>query len=425
MTALANYLSIALAILSLISAVARGQYPQLEVGAQATGLVTHESPAIAGRDLTEGYLTQPLIMAQLGLWNSALTLKGTVDFEGITMKRGELNAGIVGEGYIDRRHPHTYLHELVATAQHEFGGTAVSLTAGKGFAPFGTDDPMSRPFEKYPINHHLAQILERAVGIAAVRAGRLIVEGGLFNGDEPESAGDNPNRARYWDSWSTRATLLPFSQGEIQASYARVKSPEVAAGGGGDQRKQSASLRLEDAQHSGYGLLEWAHTGEYVGGTKTLGFTSVLAETWAKYEAVSGAIRLERTERPDEARRSDPFRTAGPASGQSLLARSRWTILTARVSASFRGGANLSIEPFAEVARIHVAEDQTPAAFDPRQFYGSTRMWSVSVGAKLALGMAHMRMGRYGAASTESSRVKMGGMDMSGMKMGAMDSTHD
>jgi hypothetical protein len=421
---LPKFLCVALAIASVIPGIARGQQAQLEVGAQATGLVTRESPAIAGRDLTEGYLTQPLIMAQLGLWNSALAFKGTVDFEGLTMKRGELNAGIVGEGYIDRRHPHTYLHELVATATREFGGTSVSLTAGKGFAPFGTDDPMARPFEKYPINHHLAQILERAVGIGAVRAGRLIVEGGLFNGDEPESAGDNPNRARYWDSWSTRITFLPFSQGEIQGSYARVKSPEVAIGGGADQRKQSASIRLEDAQHSGYGLLEWAHTGEYAGGTKTLGFTSFLAETWAKYEAISGAIRLERSERPDEPRLPDPFRTA-PASSQALLGRSLWTILTVRLAASLPTIAGLSLDPFAEVARIHVAEDQTPAAFDPHQFYGSNRIWSVSLGVKLSFGMAHMRMGRYGAATTESSSMKMDGMDMPGMKMGGMDSPDD
>ena len=414
-----------MAIGSVVPGIARAQGAQLEVGAQATGLVTRESPAIGGRDLTEGYLTQPLIMGQLGLWNGVVGLKGTVDFEGLTMKRGELNAGIVGEGYIDRRHPHTYLHELVATAKHEFGGTAVSLTAGKGFAPFGTDDPMSRPFEKYPINHHLAQILERAVAIGAVRTGHLIVEAGLFNGDEPESAGDNPNRARYWDSWSARATYIPFSQGEIQGSYARVKSPEVAAGGGADQRKQSASIRLEDAQHSGYGLLEWAHTAEYVGVTKTLGLTSLLAETWAKYEAVSGAIRLERTERPDEARLADPFRTVVPTPGQSSLGRSRWTILTARVAASLWPFGGLSFEPFAEFARIHVAQNQTPATFDPRQFYGSNRMWSVSVGAKLSLGMAHMRMGRYGAAIPESSSIKMPGMDMPGMKMGPMDSSHD
>lgn len=425
MSVLARSVRLAVATTSLIAGIARGQDPQLEVGAQATGLVTTESPAIAGRDLTEGYLTQPVIMATLDLWNAALGLKATVDFEGLTIKRGELNAGIVGEGYIDRRHPHTYLHELVATAKHDFGGTAISLTAGKGFAPFGTDDPMSRPFEKYPINHHLAQILERAIGIGAVRTGRLIVEGGLFNGDEPESAGDSPNRARYWDSWSARTTYLPFSQGEIQASYARVKSPEAAKGGGADQRKQSASIRLEDAQHSGYGLLEWAHTADFVGDARTRGFTSFLVETWAKYDAVNGAIRLERTERPDEERLADPFRTAVPQSDQSTPGRSRWTILTARVAASIPVMRSFLVEPFAEVARIHVAGDRTPGAFNPSQFYGSSRIWSVSVGAKLSVGMAHMRMGRYGVASTESSSGKMDGMHMPGMKMGAMNSTHD
>ena len=96
MTALAKSLCMALAIASVIPGITGAQQAHLETGAQATGLVTRESPAIAGRDLTEGYLTQPLIMAQLGLWNGALALKGTVDFEGLTMKRGELNAGIVG-----------------------------------------------------------------------------------------------------------------------------------------------------------------------------------------------------------------------------------------------------------------------------------------------------------------------------------------
>ena len=86
-----------------------GQYgpAHIEIVAQATGVVTLESPAIHGRDLTEGYLTQPLVMAMASVWSDALQLKATVDFEGVTMKRGELNAGTHGEGYIDRRHPHT------------------------------------------------------------------------------------------------------------------------------------------------------------------------------------------------------------------------------------------------------------------------------------------------------------------------------
>jgi hypothetical protein len=390
----------------------------LDVGAQAIGVVTRESPAIQGRALTEGYLTQPAIMAELDPWKGLLSLKGTLNLEGVTLKRGELNAGIVGEGYIDRRHPHTYLHELVLTSAKRFGGdgaSGASITVGKGFAPFGTDDPMARPFEKYPINHHLAQILERAVAIGALRAGSWIVEGGAFNGDEPTSPGDTPNRNRYWDSWSGRITFVPWPQGEFQTSYARVKSPENPAGGGADQRKQSASIRLENVRHSDYALLEWAHTGDYVGSERTFAFTSILAETWARYDRLNGALRIERTERPDEQRLVDPFRTPIPATDLSIAGRSRWTIVTAHAAVSLVNNRAFTIEPFAEVARARVSPTLRPSGFDPRQFYGSDRIWSVSVGAKLAFGMSHMRMGRYGVATTRKPDAKMGGMKMEGM----------
>src|SRR6266566_3793046 len=390
----------------------------LDVGAQAIGVVTRESPAIQGRALTEGYLTQPAIMIELHPWNELLSLKGTLNLEGATLKRGELNAGITGEGYIDRRHPHTYLHELVLTSAKRFGSEGVSgasITLGKGFAPFGTDDPMARPFEKYPINHHLAQILERAVAIGALRTGPWIMEAAAFNGDEPTSPGDVPNRTRYWDSWSGRITFVPWPQGEFQASYARVKSPENATGGGADQRKQSGSIRLEDAQHSGYALLEWARTGEYVGSARSFTFTSLLAETWARYDRLNAALRIERTERPDEQRLVDEFRAPVPASDLSIAGRSRWTIITARLGASLLKSRALTIEPFAEIARARVSPTLRPSGFDPRQFYGSSRIWSVSLGAKLAFGMPHMRMGRYGVAIAQEPRAKMDGMQMDHM----------
>ncbi len=390
----------------------------LEVGAQAIGVVTRESPAIQGRALTEGYVTQPAIMTELDPWNGLFSLKTTLNLEGATLERGELNAGIAGEGYIDRRHPHTYLHELVLTSAKRFGSDGVSgasITLGKGFAPFGTDDPMARPFEKYPINHHLAQILERAVAIGALRTGRLIFEGGAFNGDEPTGPGDTPNRNRYWDSWSGRITFVPWPQGEFQTSYARVKSPENPTGGGADQRKQSASIRLEDVQHSGYAVFEWARTGDYVGSARTFAFASILAETWARYDRLSGALRIERTERPDEQRLVDAFRTPIPATDLSIAGRSRWTIVTARAAVSLVKARAFTIEPFAEVARAHVSPTLRPSGFDPRQFYGSDRIWSVSVGAKLAFGMSHMRMGRYGVATTRKPDAKMGGMKMEDM----------
>jgi hypothetical protein len=411
-----------LAIALLVPAITRAQSGQfgaasVEIGAQAIGVATLESPAIHGRNLTEGYLTQPLLMAMASFWNDAVEVKGTVDLEGATLKRGELNAGIAGEGYIDRRHPHTYLHELVITARRRFGENGASLALGKGFAPFGTDDPMVRPFEKYPINHHLAQILERAVAIGAINTRRFMLEAGLFNGDEPESPGDVPNRKRYWDSWSGRFTYVPFPQGELQASYARVRSPENATGGGADQRKQSASIRLEDAQHTGYALLEWARTANYVGSSRTFAFTSLLAETWARYGLASGAVRLEMTERPDEARLVDEFRTPLPAPDLSIAGRSRWTIITVRVAAALPAAKGVSLDPFVEVARIRFSPTLKPSGFDPTQFYGSSRIWSVSLGAKLAFGMRHMRMGRYGAATAERRGMKMHDMKMDEMKM--------
>jgi hypothetical protein len=389
----------------------------VSIGAQAIGVVTTVSPAVHGQDFTEAYLTQPAIMATVAPWGERLSLKGTLNLEGATIKRGELTPGIYGEGYIDRRHPHTYLHELVLTSAWRFGGglSGVSGTVGKGFAPFGTDDPMARPFEKYPINHHLAQILERAVAIAALRADNWIFEAGAFNGDEPTSPGDVPDRKRYWDSWSGRVTFVPWPQGEFQASYARVKSPENPSGQGADQRKQSASIRLQDVQHTGYALFEWARTADYVGSTPTFTYASFLAETWTRYERLSGGLRIESTERPDEARLSNEFRTPVPATDLSIAGRSRWVIVAAGIAADLLTTSKLTVAPFVEVERARFSPTLKPSGFDPRQFYGAERIWSVSMGLRLAFGMSHMRMGRYGVASPAQPNAKMGGMDMNHM----------
>lgn len=357
-------------------------------------------------------------MADMNPWRDLLSLKATLNFEGTTIKRGELTPGIYGEGYIDRRHPHTYLHELMLVSMKAFGtgaSNAISIGIGKGFAAFGTDDPMARPFEKYPINHHLAQILERAVAIGALRVHEWTVEASSFNGDEPTGPGDTPNRDRYFDSWSGRVTFIPWPQGEFQASYARVKSPENPAGGGADQRKQSASVRLEDAQHSGYALFEWARTADYAGSAKTFAYTSLLAETWAKYDRINGALRIERSERPDEQRLLDEFRSPVPPTDLSISGRSRWTMITARSAISLEPLRTLALEPFVEVARARVSPTLRPAGFDPRTFYGSSTIWSLSAGMKMSFGMSHMRMGRYGAAVAPSTSESMRGMKMPGM----------
>ena len=147
------------------------------IRAQAIALATRVDPGPANRSYTEGYLAQPIIMAHTSALRGHVSALATLDFEGLTLERGQLNPGTYGEGYADRRHPHTYLHEAIVTASGAFGGIGVSLAAGKGFVPFGTDDPMMRPFAAYPVNHHLAQILERYVAIAAFRRGPGSIEG--------------------------------------------------------------------------------------------------------------------------------------------------------------------------------------------------------------------------------------------------------
>ena len=130
--------------------------------------------------------------------------------------------------------------------------------------------------------------------------------------------------------------------------------------------------------------------------------------------AVRGGLRFERTERPDESRLLDPFRTSVPQPDLGINGRSRWTIETARLSAPLRIMRSAEIEPFVEVARIRVSPTLTPSGFDPRQFYGSSRIWSASFGARLAIGMPHMRMGRYGAAIFQRGMSMHQGMDMTG-----------
>src|SRR5690606_7539101 len=222
-----------------------------------------------------------------------------------------------GEGFVDRRHPHTLLHEAVGTVALERGRAAASLTLGKGFAPYGTDDPMARPFVKFPVNHHLAQILERAVVIGAVRYGPAALEAGVFNGDEPEGPRDTPALDRLGDSWAARATVWPGAGFEVSASHAWLNSPEHVGGAGLDRRMWSAAARWE--RQAGpwrlYGLAEWARAEEIHLGERRFRFESVLVEGSAARNGLTAALRFERTTRPEEERLGDPFRTPRPPAG--------------------------------------------------------------------------------------------------------------
>lgn len=371
--------------------------PQLAVRAQAVGVLTRVDPMIAGRTFTEGYILHPIL--GLNAMSGALSGRLTLNLEGLTLERGELAPGNAGEGYVDRRHPHNYLHEMVGSARVHTGPWSTSLTIGRGFAPFGTDDPMVRPFVVYPTNHHWAQILERWIVIAAVERGPLTLEAGLFNGDEPFGADDLGRLDRFADSWSARATLQPTDGLELQVSAARVASPEHDGGAGLDQRKWSASARVvsnSTTEQGWYALIEWARTGEWGPVRRAFLFSSLLSEAAYKWRTWSMAARIERTTRPEEERLRDGFRSSRPHGDENIIGVTRWLTVSAHLARrmSLQG---LRFDPFLEAVYGNVTET-TGSIFEPSVFYGGRDIWTLSLGMRVSVGTLHARMGRYGVA---------------------------
>jgi hypothetical protein len=386
--------------------------PRVHVMVQAIPVVTRAAHTAGGRELTEGYLAQWVAMGSGRALDGHLVLDVTLNGEGLTMRRGELSTGAFGEGYVDRRHPHTYLHELIATGIGPAGLLAYSASVGRGFVPYGTDDPMMRPFEKYPINHHLPQILERGLAIGALRLGRVILEGSTFGGDEPTSPGSLPRAGRFGDSWSVRGTALPLAGVELQASYASVRSPEQPDGFGLDQRKRSISGRYVSGSGKRYLLAEWARTDEHDRDrdVAVFGYETALVEGAVTLGTVDVGLRLEQTERPEEERTADPFRTPRPASDLSIAGITRWKAAT--VAVAFPGATFGPVRgyPYVELERLAASPRSDTDIFDARQFYGSP-IWMASIGIRIRYGVMHARMGRYGVALPAGPTLHILGVD--------------
>jgi hypothetical protein len=382
--------------------------PMWHLMLQAIPVVTRAQHTAGTADLTEGYVSQAAAMVRGSLWNGHALLDATLNGEGLTMARGELSTGAFGEGYVDRRHPHTYLHELVVSGLGATGPLSYSVSAGRGFAPFGTDDPMMRPFEKYPINHHLSQILERAMVMGALRVGPAMIEAASFGGDEPTSPSSLPRAKRFGDSWSVRTTALPREGLELQASYARIASPEQAEGFGLDQRKRSVSSRYVSADGSRYVLAEWARTVERDRNTQLEAFAyeTALVEGSVMLGRVGLALRLEQTDRPEEERLANPFRTPRPAFDLGISGITQWRTATVALTLPSVSRGVLQGYPFVELERLSSGSRDAQGIFDPKRFYGSDAPWMASVGVRLRIGPLHGRMGRYGVALAEGAPIR-------------------
>jgi hypothetical protein len=369
---------------------------QVSIAAQAILGLRHHNPVPIDRPLAELRVVQPFVLITGSALDGHFALHAIVDLEGLTIPNAELTIGSWGEGFVDRRHPHTYFHEFMATVAGARGPLRGSITVGKGFAPFGTDDPMTRPPFSYPSNHHLSQVLERAVTIAALGAGPVVLEGALFNGDEPSAPDSWPNLERFGDSWALRVTVWPGEGWEGQISHASVASPEHRDGAGPTDTKWSASLRwsgLLAGGRPGGVHAEWAQTSE---GDGVFSFNTALVEG----NILLGArhlpyLRIERSERPEEERISD-FRTPLPPLDDSITGISRWMLGTLGYRYVTRVGPSV-VEPFVE-ATLGGVTSVGGGTFDPDVYYGGEFVAGLALGIRITYGLGAHRMGRYGVA---------------------------
>jgi hypothetical protein len=400
------------AVLLLLIMVANRSLAQVrgEVMGQAIPSVTRVATIPGGGDLSEARIVSPVLSGRISVLDGHLQGLATINFEGATLKDGELTPGAWGEGFNDRRHPHTWAHELMLTGADLLGsldgGGRLAISAGKGFVPYGSDDPMTRPIFRYPVNHHLAQILERAVLIAGVRQGPVLLEAALFNGDEPERPGQWPRVSnRFGDSWAARLTLIPVTGVELSGSRAKVHSPEHRPGAGSDAWKWHLAARVDRPVARGqlYGLAEWARTEEAEG---FFVFRSLLAEAAWTWRGHRPYYRFERTDRPEDMRELDLFRSVRPHLENAILGITRFTLHTIGYSHAFSFGSSASIAPFVE-ATLGRAENHGGGVLTPEILYRTEDVRSLSAGLRLSWRMQGHRMGRYGNLLNRSHHHEM------------------
>jgi hypothetical protein len=179
-------------------------------------------------------------------------------------------------------------------------------------------------------------------------------------------------------------------------------------GGGLDQRKWSASGRWDGRETVGlplYGFVEWAETHEYSDDRRVFGFDTFLAEASWQVHAWMFGVRVERTERPEEERLLDPFRVARPHTDANIIGVTRWKTLAIHAQHDLNV-IGFTAQPFVEAAKSTVRE-LSGGIFDPVAFYGTDRLWNISIGIKVDFGLRHERMGRYGVALSKDHAHEM------------------
>ena len=359
---------------------------------------------------TRWYLTQPTAMGSITSPGGGFAVRATLNFEGLTQEDGELSYGSWGEGFIDKRHPHTLLHELaLSLIRHESRFGALSVSAGRGFAPYGTDDPMSRPGLKYPTNHHLAQILERWFLSGAALNGDWGIEAGIFGGQEPEGPYDFGNIDSFGDSWSVRLSRR-WPTGDAPGWEASLSHADVTEPRADETRRTrlwNGAVRRETVGTFRY----WLAEASIAQSARDDDPFSVLGEGRLAIGRHSPYARLEYAARPEYERESGADGFFRYDHAQDPVGSTRWLITTLGYEYVVTDPP-IGVLPFIELQHSRISRDK--GGVEPEELFGATSLWSVTMGARFYFGGGPMRMGLYGVLDPMTAVPEMN------MNMGPM-----
>ncbi len=341
---------------------------------------------------TDWVLTQNAAMINLESPERGWSVRFTPHFEALTLQDGEITPGGWGEGFLDSRHPHTLIHELmVSRVWRNPNGWSAHLSAGKGFAAYGSDDPMSRPVVKYPTNHHLAQILERYTVNGALARGGWTLEGSVFGGDEPEGPFDMGNYRNFGNSFSGRVTHGAEVGGgalELSASVARI----VEEHGGNEQKTTLFHAGTRWEGEGAYLLMEGA-VSRVDEAHPVDGYWSVLAEGGHRFGPIRAYLRGELAARPEYPRESGDSGFFRYEHDDIPEGATRWRIGVVGIESAGVWAGTVLFRPFVEGARYRA--ERVDGVVDPR-FPLEQGFGSLTFGVRIFPGGGPMRMGGYG-----------------------------
>jgi hypothetical protein len=231
-----------------------------------------------------------------------------------------LAAGETADGVtplVDRQHPHDVFMELSASYAHPLGeGASLFLYAGlPGEPAFGPPAFMHRlsiaDSPEAPVSHHWLDSTHIAFGVATAGlvAGGVKLEASRFNGREPD-------RHRWdietgpLDSTALRLSWNPNARLALQASWARLVSPEALAPGEDESRWSASAIytrRLGDGWWST--TLAWGRRDKQSHALDAVALESALRRgAWTLFG------RAERVETDELAGLHGPVHAVGKAS---------------------------------------------------------------------------------------------------------------